>query len=436
MGGKASLILVLGFAFTLGYISLNMNRLASRSTSNMAMYNEITTSHNLAVAGANVGLSMLYQSPGLRGLLTDQSLNSGAFQNGRFVVRIDSVNPSTLRLRSVSRLTMSTSNIVGDTVEVFFSGMTKQTFTLFAYMSNFQSNSLFWITGDTIWGRTHTNGKLSISGSPVFMGKVTATNGFNKPPGTNPNHGIFKQGWETGTATIQFPNDLSEIATAAGSAGRWYGTNDIWVQLDPGTGANNDGWAYVYNAAGWNPANIIDSVDLSDPGFNGVIASAREVHVKGTLDGALTVSSTERSLWIEDNVLNEKHPNDPTTDDILGLVSEKDIVIVNNAANNSDCEIHGSLFSRKNSLIAQNYNTRGVCGDLRIVGSIVEDHAGATGTFHPGPPPVLTNGFHSRFTYDDRLNDNNFRPPFYPGFWTHGLQVVNWWESIRIPEFY
>ena len=436
MGGKASLILVMGFAFTLGYISLNMNRLASRSTSNMALYNEITLSHNLAIAGANVGLAMLYQNSSQRGLLTDQTLTSGAFDNGRFVVRIDSINPTTLRMRSISRLTMSSSNVVGDTVEVFVSPQRRQTFTLFAYMSNFQSNSLFWITGDTIWGRTHTNGKLSISGSPVFMGKVTATGGFNKPPGTNPNHAIFKQGWETGTATIGFPNDLSEIVAAANSAGKWYGTDKIWVQLDPGTAANNDGWAYVYNAAGWNSANIIDSVDLSDPMFNGVIASSREVYVKGTLDGKLTVSSTERAMYIEDNVLNEKHPTDPTTDDVLGLVAEKDIVISNNAANNADCEIHGSLFSRKNSLIAENYNTRGICGDLRVVGSIVEDHAGATGTFNPGPPAVLTSGFASRFTYDERLSDNNFRPPFYPGFWAHGLEVVNWWESVRIPEFY
>ncbi len=430
MGGKAALILVLGFSFTLGYISLNLNRLANRSSQNMATYNEVTMSHNLASAGANVGLAYLYQNPNKRGVLANQAFTTGTFKGGQFAVRIDSMTPSYIRMLSVSKFLTSNLEYLSDTVEVRFDTKKEQSFSLYGWMTNVEGN-VYFITGDTLWGRIHTNDKFRISGSPVFMKKVTAAGGFAQKPGKAPNYGIFKDGYETGIPTIDFPTDLSKLKTAANSGGRRYAT-EVWVDLDPGTGANKDGWAYVYSDAGMT--TVLDSIDLNDPSsFNGALMGDNDVHVQGTLDGALTVSSFGGEIIVEDDILYEQDPRYSSgADDVLGLVAETNVIVADNAANNSDCTIQASVFCRDGSFTAENYKTRPISGMLNILGSIVQDTRGPVGTFSGGS---IKSGFLKSYYMDDRLNDNLFRPPFYPGFYTYALRISNWWESVRIPKF-
>jgi hypothetical protein len=57
MAGRAQLILVIGLGLILGGVSLNMNRWAKSAGHNSAYYFEALTSHNLAIAGAQVGIS-------------------------------------------------------------------------------------------------------------------------------------------------------------------------------------------------------------------------------------------------------------------------------------------------------------------------------------------------------------------------------------------
>ena len=60
MVGKAGLITVIGFSIILGFISLNMARVAKNAIGNMASYADATLSHNLATTGANIGLARFY----------------------------------------------------------------------------------------------------------------------------------------------------------------------------------------------------------------------------------------------------------------------------------------------------------------------------------------------------------------------------------------
>lgn len=428
MGGKASLILVLGFSFTLGYISLNLNKLASRANRNMATYNEVTMSHNVAQAGANLGLSVVYTDPTVRGLIADQTLMNGAFDKSRLVVRMDSLNPMTLRLRSVSSHLSTSGRTIGDTVEVFFSPQRNNSFTLLFWMTMFEGN-VFWITGDSVWGRVHSNGNLHMAGSPVFFEKVTTAGRIDPTPGTRTNNAIFKNGYETGVADIGWPTDLSELVAASTSSGRKY-ANEIWVELDGGTSANNDGWAYIYNSSAMTPGTAIDSVELSDPTFNGVILSDRNVHVKGTLDGKLSITSLS-DIRIEDDILYENR-DFANSDDILGLIAEDNAFVVDNVPNRSDCYIDGSVFVRDGSFQAENYNLGAPRGQLHFNGSIVQEQRGPVGTFSGS---TLRTGYLKKYRYDPRLADPMNRPPFYPGYWNGTLAITNWWESIRIPDF-
>jgi hypothetical protein len=426
MGGKASLILVIGFSIILGYVAMNVGNVSTMAVSNMSMYSAMTASHNIALAGANARLAAFYQDTS--DYSTISKTFTGSTFTGSYSAGIEIVSASRLRMRCVSVYPVGAASL-RDTVEVFFDRNKQNSFTLFAWMTDFEGN-VFWITKDTVWGRVHSNGNLHINGSPVFMQKATTSKGFDPPKvGSGTNKAIFKDGYETGIAEVNFPNDLSELVTASVGGGRRY-TTDIYVTLSPGTSANNDGKAYIRN--GNLPTSpIIDSVALSDPGFNGVILGTQKVNVEGTLDGRLTISSGA-NMYIHNDVLYERNPRVTSSDDLLGLVSETNVIVKNNAANNSNCEIHASIFTRTGSFTAEDYNSRPVSGEMRVLGSIVQKTRGAIGQFSGS---TITSGFSKRYRYDDRLSDTSCRPPFYPGYYATTFAITNWWESYRVMEF-
>jgi len=427
VGGKAGLLLVIGLSAILSYISMNVNDVATRAVSNMSMYNVMTASHNVALAGANARLARFYQDTS--DLSTIAKTFTGKNFTGTYVAGIGAISSSRLRMRCVSAYPMGGGAYLHDTVDVYFDRNKRNSFTLFAWMTDFEGN-VFWITKDTVWGRVHSNGNLHINGSPVFMQKATTAKGFDPPKvGKGTNQAIFKDGYETGIAPIALPTDLSEIVTASVSGGRKY-IGDIYVTLSPGTSANNDGKAYI-RSGNTSAGALIDSVDLSDVGFNGVILGTGKVNVEGTLDGKLTLSS-QNNLYIHNDVLYEDNPMAGTGDDVLGLVAEDNVIVKDNAANRSNCEIHASIFTRDGSFYAENYGSLPICGTLTILGSIVQKERGAVGTFAGG---VLKTGFSKRYRYDDRLADQIFRPPFYPGYYVNTYAITNWWESYRVMEF-
>jgi len=429
MGGKAAIILVVGFSFILTYIGLNLNSMSTRTVGNMSRYHDATAAHNLATIGANVGLAKFYaDTTWLSGSVT-QTLNTNTLK-GSFTVEMADINVKNLRLRSVSSYAVSdptsTTRTLHDTVEVFFDKQKLNSFTLFAWMTNFEGN-VFWINGDTVWGRVHSNGALHVNGRPVFWDKVTTSKNFDPKLGVGQNKAILKNGYETGVAEIPFPTDISELNEASKFGGRRY-TTDIWVTLTAGSGANNDGMAYVRTTQ--NGA-IVDSVSMGDVTFNGVILGTGRVNVQGTLDGKLSIASLT-DVYVQNDVVYERNPRLTTSDDLLGLISERDVVVADNAANNNNCEIHASIFTRTGSFRAENFNGRPIAGELKVLGSIVQDERGAVGQFSGGN---LQRGFWKRYRYDDRLADPANRPPFYPGFYLRSYAITNWWESFQIMEF-
>ncbi|MFN0159353.1 MAG: hypothetical protein ACKVRP_14930 [Bacteroidota bacterium] len=424
MGGKAALIFVMGFGFILSYVSLNLNSMATQTVGNMAMYNHATASHDLASAGANVGLSKFYQDTSWYGSMT-QTFTSGPFR-GKFTVSTTALPGNLVRLRSVSTYEPDPSTSLHDTVEVFFSRTKEQSFSMFAWMTN-DENGVNWINGDTVWGRVHSNSTLTINGKPTFYEKVTTTKNFNPKVGKSPNNAIFKKGYETGVSKIDFPTNLNELITASTSGGRRY-PGTVWLTISAGTGADDDGKVYVRSTSS---GPIIDSIQLNDPMFNGAIVGNSRVNIQGTLDGRLTIGSLT-DVYIQNDVVYANQ-NTATSNDMLGIVAESNVVVANNAANNSHCQIQASIFSRTSSFTAENYSTRGVAGELRLTGSIVQNIRGPVGTFSGS---TITSGFSKRYRYDTRLADAQVRPPFFPGFLVKTLAIANWWESYRVPSFH
>lgn len=424
MLGKASIIVVMGFGSILGYISYNLNRMSTNAVGNMSTYVEATSSHNLALAGANVGLAKFYADTTWFGSVTQ---NLGSTFGGSFTTSVTDLGGNVVRLRSVSTYVVPPPNAetLHDTVEVYFDKTRLNSFSMFAWMTQ-NENGVNWITGDTVWGRVHSNSRLVMNGSPVFWEKVTTSKDFNARPGRNPNRAIFKKGYETGVAAIDFPNDLSTLIGAASSGGARY-TDKVFIDLLPGTSSNDDGYVIVRTGP-TDPSP--DTIAINDPSFNGVILSTDTVRVKGTLDGRLTIASL-KDLYIDDNIRYEQNPRTGPSDDLLGLVAEKNIYVANNLANQLHCEIDACIFTRDGSFGAEKYNTRPVSGELRLLGSIVQDVRGPVGTFGSGG---IISGFSKRYRYDDRLSNPAYRPPFYPGFFVKTYAITNWWESYRVPS--
>lgn len=419
MFGKGALIFVVGVGIVFGIIGIRLHLIDNRAIQNMVYYHDVTKSHNLASVGANAAMSKLYQDSTLRGVITTQAFGSGVFRGGTFSARVDSISAARLRMRSVS-----TYSSFSDTVEVYLDLQRFNSFSMFAWMTNIEGN-INWITGDTVWGRVHSNDYLTVNGKPVFTEKVTTAKSFKPKPGTGTNNAIFKKGYETGVARIELPTDISELVNASTFGGRKY-IGNIAVTLSPGTAANNDGKAYVRNSGGV----LIDSVALSDPTFNGAILGTGRVSVQGTLDGRLSIGSLG-DIYVTDNVLYEKSPLAGPSDDMLGLVADQNIVVADNAANNNNVEIDASIFARAGSFTAEHYSSRPVSGNLKVIGSIIQNTRGAVGTFSG---PTLLSGFYKRYNYDPRLADPNVRPPFFPGFFRKTFAIADWWENVRIPQ--
>lgn len=422
MGGKAALIQILGFGFIMGYVSTNLNTIASRAQGNMSTYAAMTESHNLAVTGANMGLARFYQDTSWRGTVS-QTLNGEL----RGTVRYTVANHSGGRpfLRSVSAIPFPDGTL-RDTVEIMFNTNSNNSFSLYAWLTNFEGNT-FWFTGDTVWGRIHTNGQLHMTGTPVFMDKVTASKGLNPKWGTNGNQAVFKQSYETGVAEVQLPTDLSELFNASLAGGRRY-TGNIEVTMSGGTSANNDGYAIVRQGG-----IQIDSIYLgSGGGFNGALVATGTVSVNGIVDGKITIG-TSTDVHVTDNLLYENRAI-PGTDDVLGLVADNSVVVTTSTPNLTDCEIDGSVFARSGSFMAQDFNSGNPRGTLRVTGSIVQESRGAIGTFQNGQNTLKT-GYQKSYRYDERLANPNFRPPFYPGFYTKAYTIASWWESVAAPKF-
>jgi len=136
MGGKASILYVIGFSFIMVYVTTTLTSTANRAQGNMSNYAAATESHNIAVAGANVGLARLYQDTSWRG--TETQALTKAF-NGTFTYTIQNGSDGLPFLRSVSTV-RGPQGMMHDTIEVFFGGNVRQNFTLFAWLSNFEGN--------------------------------------------------------------------------------------------------------------------------------------------------------------------------------------------------------------------------------------------------------------------------------------------------------
>ena len=292
---------------------------------------------------------------------------------------------------------------------------------------------VWFCSADYLNGSLHTNGQIHIMGDPQFGGHVSSA--WGGPNDGNPSHQpafmyyngdywnhvesaapansphdqpSFDEGYELGTSSIVLPEYLDDLEALANNGGV-YVSGNVTVELGRSAGGSTL-WgvvSYKKNGGVWH--------DVSLDMFNGVFYVDGNVQIEGQLDGAFTLAASGDITITDDLVYRDADPVDgpnPGCDDLLGLVSESNIVIDDNSANRNDCNIHAHMMALDTSFCVENYRSGSPRGTLTVHGGIIQRYRGAVGTgYINGDEIVISTGFAKNYHYDPRFN--KLQPPGY-----------------------
>ena len=290
-------------------------------------------------------------------------------------------------------------------------------FAKYAYFTNEErmtTGTIVWFTtGDILRGPVHSNSQFNINGDPIFFKHVSSTaSSINWGGGTdNPD---FKEGISFDADPIELPNDTSMISVKAQEADGLYlaGDQELWLDWDPVT---------EFASVIVDPLGAATVLQLP---LNGVIYVDGDLRIKGTLRGQLTVACSG-DMYIIDDILYTTDPRvDPSSTDLLGLVSDGDVYVADTPENldSGDETIMAAIMALDLSFTAQNYAAGTPRGYLRVIGGIIQTNRGPVGTFNWSG---IVSGYEKDYVYDTRLADN---PP--PAFPTTGKVLTLAWKQL------
>lgn len=311
---------------------------------------------------------------------------------------------------------ISTGTVAGVTQQLVNEVQT-DSYARYAYFTNTEHFRWFgrfrvpvwFIGGDTIEGPTQSNSHFHIKGNPTFKGQVKSADNYitffnngnyidtsstSNPPNDVPD---FQQGIDLGVEPISMPSKALDLRTAAVQEGMHL-TGPTTVVL------NADGSMNVTNShEGW------DNQNMPLPTNGALFVTGGDLTVSGTLNGQLTMG-TNRNVIVANNITYSDDPRvNPNSDDMLGLIAERDVVISQDAPYN--VEVDASVMALDDSFMVENWWRRPAKGTLTVYGGIIQRERGPVGTFS-GSTGQRLSGYSKDYQYDSRLVKSP--PPFYP----------------------
>jgi hypothetical protein len=405
--GRSSLIMVIGFTTALLMLGSNISKVSNTVMDNYTYYYNSAMAHSIAGSGMNLASRSLYENAAWRGGFANKRIGEGTFS-----AVIADLGSNRIRMTSTAKY-MNVTHVVSCVLQ-------PSSFSRFGYYSAIEGE-IWWITGDTVWGPMHTQDNLRVAGSPVFMQRVTSLQSIIYKTSASVDKPKFKGGYDSGV-NVSLPSNLTPLLTAAAGGKTFTGPDSVYLIFQ------SDGtvqWKQGASAAWATTA-------LSSFAPNGVIyANGTNVHVSGTLNGKVTLGAggltgkgKQGNIYIDGGLTYAHNPLAGSSGDMLGLVAENSVLVANNTANNhKDIKIQASIFCRSGGFQAEDYDSRGVEGTIRLLGGIQQNSRGAVGTFS-GSPPTIQNGYLKNYLYDLRLM--NDAPPFFPT--TGQYEIVSWLE--------
>jgi len=403
--GKLAFLLVLGFSTIFLNMGHNANQVASRSVQNMVDYHAKTVAYNIAVTAANLAANEIFLDGNWQTGFTNRAFDGGYLDAD--VVILDPV----LNIRKLT--TKGTYRGVTKTVEVIFK---PSSFSKFAYLSTNDPGWLYWTYKDTIWGPFHSEREINSYRHPVFYGKATTKIGVEYYQSEELDAPYFYGGYESGVS-IDFPSSgITDLMNMAASGGHLFtGPDTVYITFA--------GDSLKYRFAANDPDSTVLAQSFAP---NGVIfANDATVRLKGIVKGQYTVGSTgpppKGQIYLDDDIVYNSDPRiDPSSTDILGIVSKNSVLITENLANSSDINIHASIYSEDYGFGAGWPSFTQPNGFINLYGGIQNKRRVQIGVIVSGD----VWGFNRRYKYDERLM--LISPPGYPG--TGELEIVSWLE--------
>lgn len=322
---------------------------------------------------------------------------------------------------------------------------------------SFLSNDVIWIgSNETINGQMQSNNGIRFDGvgnAPILSAKST----YTCPSGQGSPCPQVKNGvWGSASALVQsfwkYPVPAVDFsALTANLASLKSNAQSTGIYLPP---SNANGYSLVFNSnatvsvykittlkstpTGWDVNNVAHNEDIDYKNrslqftqnipSNGIIYVEDNTWVEGTVNGRVMVaaaklpyvSTTAPSIYIPQNIVY----NAKDGSNVLGLLSQKDIVVTPNAPNN--LEIDAALISQNGSCQFFYYQSPIIKNSILIYGSIMT-FGQWTWTWVSGGGTTNVSGFTTTTdTYDNNLL---YSPP--PGFplSADGYKQLSWISS-------
>ncbi len=306
--------------------------------------------------------------------------------------------------------------------------LSQDSYSRFSYFTDVEPGHIYFFSEDTLRGPVHTNGRFNMAGIPVFYGKITSPEDYYEHPHlyTEPQ---FLGGSDFNAEEIPLPTDeqLNKLRYDSEHGGLKY-DNPITIELF------SDGQAQIVERIEQPgpDAEIEHWINISD--FNGVVSCSEDIAIKGELNGQLTVHS-ERNIEIMGDLTYVEDPRDyENSDDILGLVSERNVVVDDDAHSDNgshDLEIHASIMALEKSFYVEDYNEGNPRGVLGLLGGVIQEERGPVGTFRQRRSGIIeTTGYEKDYQYDERLL--RMHPPSYP---RQSFFTVFYWKDRLVASY-
>jgi len=400
--GRSSIFLVMGFTLVFLMTGRNLSNVSTEAFKTAINYYENTSIHNIAEAGANFACNQVF----LVG-----NWNTGysniPFAGGTFSVTVTPVS-GTKNIQIVSTATLD-----GSTYSIKIL-LQPSSFAKFGFWGGSGAAAAAWETGDTVTGPMHVEGTLKTFGEPVFQGKVTTKTGLTKSGSPATPH--FNGGYETGVSiplpTATFPT-LDSIASNGGY--KQVGT-DLYLTFLPNG-------RLLWKTS---PTGTVTEVELTAFAPNGIIeVDKANIYVQGTVKGKASIVANRSSgttgglVFIENDLVYAADPRiDPSSTDMLGIISKGDIQIKDNGA--TSFNVMASMFSEGGGMSVQNGTSR-PAGTLTVVGGMIVKNLYGTSN---GASGSARRGYNLSLQYDQRFLTDN--PPQFPT--TSNYEILSWLE--------
>jgi len=394
--------MVIGFSAIMLLTGKNMSDVGIQALDNSLSYYENTQRYAIAVAAANLVCSKVWNDPAWSAGYSSINYNGGTFS-------------ATVTSLSGGKKEINASSSYGGITQTVTITMKPSYFSKFGYYGGTSASAAAWETGDTIGGPSHTQGKLKTFGSPVFLGKATSLTGITRSG--SPATPQFFGGFESGVS-IAMPANTSytAIQTAAASGGYSQTGGSLYLKF------NADG------TVSWKTSSAASytTVMLSSFAPNGVITIDKgSLFVEGSLDGRVTLASLRTSgssggtTRITNNLVMADNPRtNPSSNDVLGLVSYGDITIADNSAARFD--VQATLYSYTGGLAVENGTSRPP-GTLGVYGGMMVERLYATSN---GASGSARKGYNLSLRFDERFTNDS--PDYFPA--TGKYEILSWLE--------